>query len=139
MFHRSHCGLNHGDKMRDARILVVDDDQDVLDMADCFFKKKGMEVHCAESGEKALEIFREKSFAVIITDFNMPGMNGVELAEKVQELGPPTAIIMATGKPSQELSDIAMQAGIKLVLPKPIHLEKLLIVVNDIIGLTFSV
>jgi DNA-binding NtrC family response regulator len=124
--------------MRDARILVVDDDQDVLEMADCFFRKAGMEVHCAESGEKALEIFREKSFSVIITDFNMPGMNGVEFAEKVQELGTPTAIIMATGQPSKELSDLAMQAGVKTVLPKPLHLEKLLTLVTEMIEFTFS-
>jgi DNA-binding NtrC family response regulator len=125
-------------KMREASILVVDDDQDVLEMADCFFRKAGMEVHCAESGEEALAIFREKSFAVVITDFNMPGMNGVELAKKVQELNTPTAIILATGQPSKELSDLAMQAGIKTVLPKPLHMEKLLTLVNEMVEFIFS-
>ena len=103
-------------------IIVVDDDSDVLEMADYFFKEKGVEVHCVESGNRALEEIQEKSFAVMLTDFNMPGMNGLELAEKVKEIDPQIQIIMATGNPSPELSDLAAKAGIVTVLAKPLHL-----------------
>jgi two-component system, cell cycle response regulator CpdR len=127
-----------GYRMNDAQILLVDDDQDVLEMADCFFKKAGLEIHCAEDGEMALEKIRRRNFAVIITDFNMPGMNGLELAEKVRGITPSAKIIMATGQPSQELSDLAIQAGIKTVLPKPLHMAQLLTLVNEMIEFTFS-
>jgi DNA-binding NtrC family response regulator len=127
-----------GDNVKDFRILVVDDDQDVLEMAHCFFREAGMEVLCAESGEEALGKFQCKEFSVVITDFNMPGMNGLELAEKIKEKAPLTPIILVTGKPSQELSDLAMHAGIKTVIPKPIHLINLLNLVNEVTEFTFS-
>jgi len=112
--------------IKEPSILIVDDDSDVLKMTDNFFKESGMEVHCVGSGSQALEKVREKNYAVMLTDFNMPEMNGLELAEKVREIAPQIRIIMATGNPSQELSDLAIKAGIATVLAKPIHLKSLI-------------
>ena len=124
--------------MKESSILIVDDDSDVLEMADYFFKEKGVEAHCVESGSRALEKIRDRSFAVMLTDFNMPGMNGLELAEKVREVAPQIRVIMATGHPSQELFDLAVKAGIVTVLAKPLHLEGLLALVNEIVPPTSS-
>ena len=111
-----------GGNVKEPYIIVVDDDSDVLEMAGCFFREAGVEVHCVESGSRALEKIREKGYAVMLTDFNMPGMNGLELAEKVREISPQIQIIMATGHPSPELSFLAAKAGIAKVLAKPLHL-----------------
>jgi CheY-like chemotaxis protein len=127
-----------GENVNDVRILVVDDDQDVLEMADCFFKRAGVDVRCAESGEKALEMILETGFSAIITDFNMPGMNGVELAEKVRQTAPSIPIFLITGRPSQELYELATQAGIRSILPKPLHLEALLNLVYEVMPATSS-
>ncbi len=124
--------------MKEPSILIVDDDSDVLEMADYFFRETGVEAHCVESGSRALEEIQEKSFAVMLTDFNMPGMNGLQLAEKVREVAPQIRIIMATGHPSQELFDLAAKAGIVTVLAKPLHLEGLLALVNEIVPPTSS-
>jgi DNA-binding NtrC family response regulator len=119
--------------VRELSILVVDDDSDVLELAVCFFKEAGVEVNCAESGRRALEKIREKRYSVMLTDFNMPGMNGLQLAEKVREIAPQIRIIMATGHPSPELSNLAAKAGIATVLAKPLHLEGLIDLVNELI------
>jgi DNA-binding NtrC family response regulator len=107
-------------------IIVVDDDSDVLEMVGCFLREAGVDVHCVESGIQALENIREKNYAVMLTDFNMPGMNGLELAEKVKEIDPQIQIIMATGNPSPELSELAARAGIVTVLAKPLHMASFL-------------
>ncbi len=112
--------------MNEPSILVVDDDRDVLEMADCFFREAGIEVHCVESGALALEKVRENCIGVMLTDYNMPEMNGLELAEKVREIAPRLRIIMATGHPSRELTERAEQVGIAMVLAKPLRLEGLL-------------
>jgi len=119
--------------VKEPSILVVDDDSDVLEMADCFFREAGVDVHCAENGAEALEKIQKKHFAVMLTDFNMPGMNGLELTEKVRSIAPQVQIIMATGHPSPELSDLAMQAGITTVLAKPVQLDALLCLVKEAI------
>lgn len=119
--------------MKEPSILVVDDDSDVLEMADCFFKEAGVDVHCAENGAAALEKIQVKHFAVMLTDFNMPGMNGLELAEKVRAIAPATRIILTTGQPSQELSVLAMKVGITTVLAKPLQMEELLYTVKEVI------
>lgn len=124
--------------MKEPYILIVDDDSDVLEMAEYFFREAGMEVHCVESGGRALEKIRENSYAVMVTDFNMPGMNGLELAGKVRELAPLTRIIMATGHPSRELSDLAVKTGIVTMLAKPLHMDKLIDLVNEMVSPTSS-
>lgn len=124
--------------MKEPSILVVDDDSDVLEMAGCFFREAGVDVHCAENGAEALEKIQGKHFAVMLTDFNMPGMNGLELAEKVRVIAPATRIILVTGKPSQELTLLAMKAGITTVLAKPLQMEALLYLVKEAIPPTSS-
>jgi DNA-binding NtrC family response regulator len=127
-----------GGKVKEPSILVVDDDCDVLEMADCFFREAGVDVHCAENGAEALEKIQGIHFAVMLTDFNMPGMNGLELAEKVRVIAPATRIILVTGKPSQELTLLAMKAGITTVLAKPLRLEAILYLVKEAIPPTSS-
>jgi DNA-binding NtrC family response regulator len=124
--------------MKEPSILVVDDDRDVLEMADFFFREAGVEVQCAENGIQALENIQENNFSIMLTDFNMPGMNGLELAEKVKEIAPQIRIIMATGHPSPELSALAEKAGIAKVLAKPLQLETLISLVNEVNPLTSS-
>ena len=124
--------------MKSARILVVDDDQDILEMTDCYFSKAGMEVHCAGSGEEALGKIQDIIFSIVITDYNMPGMNGLELARKIREISPPTPIIMTTGQPSKVPSELATQMGVSLVLAKPVHPDKLLSLIDEVIEFTSS-
>jgi DNA-binding NtrC family response regulator len=124
--------------VKEPSILVVDDDNDVLEMADFFFKEAGVDVHCAENGAAALEKIQGKHFTVMLTDFNMPGMNGLELAEKVRVIAPATRIILTTGQPSQELSVLAAKAGIATVLAKPVPLDALLFLVKETVPPTSS-
>jgi len=124
--------------VNERSILVVDDDSDVLEMADCYFKEAGVDVHCAENGAEALEKIKGKHFAVMLTDFNMAGMNGLELAEKVRAIAPATRIILVTGQPSQELTVLAMKAGITTVIAKPFQMEALLCLVKEAIPPTSS-
>jgi DNA-binding NtrC family response regulator len=127
-----------GGKVKEPSILVVDDDCDVLEMAGCFFREVGVDVHCAENGAEALEKIQGKHFAVMLTDFNMPGMSGLELAEKVRAIDPSTRIILVTGKPSQELTLLAMKAGITTVIAKPLNMEAILYLVKEAILPTSS-
>lgn len=115
-------------------ILVVDDELNNLNIIKCFLEREGMIIHCAASGEDALRKFKNMTFHLMITDFNMPGMDGMELARKTLGIAPDMPIIMLTGEISSEIPQLAEEAGIKTVLAKPIHPIELLKAVRQVIG-----
>jgi CheY-like chemotaxis protein len=79
-------------------ILVVDDEEMVLTLADMVLKSRGYRVLTAASGEKALQVFHDTKSLIdlLVTDMVMPKMNGRELIEKVRVLSPATRIVCAT-------------------------------------------
>jgi len=117
--------------MREFNLLVVDDDRMYLKMIELLFKEAGLKVLCADSGEKALEIIKEKPIGLILTDFSMPGMNGLELAGRVLEMVPDARIVMTTSDPSPEVTTLAMRAGISRVTAKPYKLIHVLDIIDE--------
>lgn len=96
------------------RILVVDDTESILILMYRILKDLGYEVETVSNASEALEKFKIESFDLVITDFNMPGMNGVELAGALKALQPKVPIILYTSDPNGKMSP-----AIDLVLPKP--------------------
>ncbi len=101
-------------------VLIVDDNELYLGIIEQIVKLAGYKVHCASNGKSALEILKKCRIPVMITDFNMPGMNGIQLAGMAKQLFPETLIVMATGDLSAEVCSLATQAGIAKVLKKPL-------------------
>ena len=116
--------------MKDSGVLFVDDDQDILRLITIFFECEGMEVHCAASGEEALLKIRERNFRLMVTDLDMPGLNGFELARQAGEMAPNMSIIMSTGDLSPDIPRLAREAGIAGVFAKPFKFEKILTMVE---------
>jgi len=116
-------------------ILVVDDDRVMLEVLKRVLEREGFVAHCATSGEEALEQIRERSFSLMITDFNMPGLNGLELARKGLELAPLMPIIMDTGGISPKITRLAQEIGIAKVLSKPFLLPELMKTIRDVMGI----
>ncbi len=79
-------------------ILVVDDEADLLELTCMLIESFGYHVFSANSGELALDLFKDKDIDLVLTDFNMPGMNGVEMISsfhKLDRIIPPSVIISA--------------------------------------------
>jgi two-component system, NtrC family, sensor kinase len=84
------------------RILLVDDEENVLRaLRRLLSREANCEIHTAKNGASALELCRELSPQVVISDFRMPGMNGVELLTEIRSLNPRTQRIMLTGQADQ--------------------------------------
>ena len=80
-------------------VLVVDDDAAVLDVIASMLEDLGCEVVCAHSGDEALGILsRQQNISVLITDINMPGMDGHELAERARRDHPQLKILQLSGR-----------------------------------------
>jgi CheY-like chemotaxis protein len=104
------------------RILLCDDEAHILRAAEFKFKRAGYEVFCATDGQEAWELVQQHHPDIVVTDCQMPRMNGLQLAEKIQQTpetrGLPVIMLSAKGF---ELSpeNIREEFGIRALIAKP--------------------
>lgn len=115
--------------MENNYILIVDDNPGTLNLMKSLLTKAGLMVECAEDGEKALRILSNRRFRLLVTDWQMPGLNGLELAELAKKIDPCLRIALTTaGTPPRK--ECLTAAGISDVLSKPFKLKSLLALVK---------
>jgi DNA-binding response OmpR family regulator len=109
-----------------AHILVVDDEPAArLSLAE-LLSLEGYEVAAAASGEQAIEFLDEGPFDLAILDLKMPGMDGLEVVEGLQEQSPDTVIIMLTAHGTLETAVQAMRKGAHDYLLKPANVNEIM-------------
>jgi two-component system, NtrC family, response regulator HydG len=108
-----------------ARILVVDDEAPARGGLEKLLKQDGYAVATAESGERAVELAAEFAPDVVVTDLKMPGMDGIELVERLHELDPDQPVIVVTAFGDVSAAVRAMRAGAHNFLTKPIDYDAL--------------
>ncbi len=108
-----------------GKILVVEDETYLLDFIKDVLTGIGFQVLIAENGEDALALFRESTeIVLVITDVVMPGINGVELGRRIQELRPDTKILFTSGYDRGNLREYGIGRETK-VLKKPYSVNEL--------------
>lgn len=107
--------------MTGFQILAVDDDPDLLDLVEELLLEAGHAVLRAASGEQAIQIARAQRPHLILLDGEMPGLNGVEVAKRLQadSLTAQIPIVAFTGSPSPQIVDAMIRAGCIGHIPKP--------------------
>ena len=108
------------------RILVVDDEPAQRELISGFLKKQAFDVVVAESGAKALELFRQETIDLILTDQKMPNMSGLDLLQAVRAINPENPVILMTAFGSIEAAVSAIRGGATDYLTKPLNLDELL-------------
>ena len=98
---------------RQYKILVIDDEQGICEKIQKFFTKRGLIVETAFDGEEGLKKLREGEFDVAIVDIRMPKMDGIEVAQCVDEEGIDTDIIMLTGHGDRNEAVAALKARVR--------------------------
>ena len=106
-------------------ILIVDDDEIALESAKDTIISLGANVDTASNVEDALNLLKKKEYRVIILDWVMPGIDGVELAKQVRELGHDTPIILVSAYDWTEIESEAKDAGINGFVFKPLFRSKI--------------
>ena len=105
------------------KVLVVDDDPVVGKSFDRVLSGKGYAVITARNGEEALNKLRSETYDVVFTDIKMPGMNGLEVAERLKETQPWLPVVIVTGYGTDENQARAKAAGVSGFLHKPLSPE----------------
>jgi len=113
------------------KILVVDDNQDLLETFAMILKRRGYSVQTAGNGISAVDKFKDQQFDVTLMDIVMPEMNGVDAFKKIKEMQPGTPIILMTAYSDEELIQTARDEGANQIIHKPIRIDKLLELINE--------
>ena len=101
------------------RVLLADDEADLLMLGQGFLEACGYQVETVPSGEQALEILKLQSFDVFVSDLNMPGTSGRSLIEQVNVQDPSLKIIVMSGESVEAVKDLLDGLFISSVLSKP--------------------
>lgn len=118
--------------MKDLDILVVEDGQSQRELLRDFLRDEGFRVSEAENGKTALDQVKAGYFDLLLVDYKMPEMDGIQLIEAVKALNPEIDIIMMTAFGTIETAVNAMKAGAADYIVKPVELEELLIQIEMI-------
>ena len=116
--------MNPSDRAN-ARILVVDDEEDTALLLRDILRKRGFSVEACFSGQQALERLRRETVDVVITDVQMPQLTGIELCAQLSERYPDVAPIVLTGYGRLDVAISAMRAGAYDFINKPVKAEAL--------------
>jgi two-component system NtrC family response regulator len=114
------------------RILIVDDEKAQREILEGFLVKQGYEAMAAEDGQKALEKFKSGAFDLVLTDYRMPGMDGIQLLREVGRLQPETIVVIMTAYGTVGTAVAAMKEGAYDYLTKPIDLDELLLLIQRV-------
>jgi signal transduction histidine kinase len=106
-------------------ILLVDDEEDIRDVLSVSITDMGYTVLEAETGEQAIGIFRQIDPPIVMTDIKMPGMDGIELLQKIKRENPDTEVVMITGHGDMDLAIKSLKFEATDFITKPINVEAL--------------
>ncbi len=120
--------------MEKLSILVVEDGETQREMLRDYLKDEGYPVSAAQNGEEALSKLREDCFDLVLTDYKMPGMDGLDLLAAAKELNPEVDVVVMTAYGTVERAVNAMKAGASDYISKPIDLEELQLLIQRIAG-----
>lgn len=115
------------------RILIVDDEENVLVLFRRVLVKEGYDVECASSGYEALNRLENDSFNLVLTDLKMNGMDGIELVRKSKAVHPALPFIMITAYGTIQAAMTAGKEGVEDFLVKPIDIQDLKLAVKKVL------
>ena len=110
-------------QLKELNLLLVEDDELLRSSLELFFENEGCRILARGSAEEGLTILREQSFDVVITDFRLPGMNGLDFLRVLQELQPEARKILLTAYMNEEVLAEAFRLGVHEFIEKPLSTD----------------
>jgi len=118
-------------KQQKARILVIEDEEDVRQLLSDILTNAGHDVEIAADGSQGIELFEKKEFDLVLSDLGMPGMSGWEVAEKVKSINDKVPVALITGWNVTLDGSKMNDSGVNLVVQKPFKMDQLLNLVQE--------
>jgi DNA-binding NtrC family response regulator len=119
--------------MKDYNILIIDDEQTQREILTGYLKKKGYHVLSAESGGSGIQLVKQNTVDIVLSDFKMPDRTGLEVLEEVKKINPEISFVIITAYSTVETAVKAMRMGAYDYISKPVDLDELDLMIEKII------
>jgi DNA-binding NtrC family response regulator len=116
--------------MHKTRVLVIDDDRSMIEIASFHLNSQGYEPFGALTGEEGLRMAEQSSFDVVLTDLRLPDLGGIEVMKRLKQISPESEIIMISGHGSVSKAVEATKAGAFYFVEKPVEFEELMLLIE---------
>jgi len=114
-----------------ARILIIDDDENIRKVLQTILEDEGYHVETAETAKKGIEKTQQFVFNLALIDVRLPDMEGIELLTKLQDTKPKMRKIIVTGYPTLQNAISAVNDGADAYVLKPFDVEKMLVTIKE--------
>ena len=106
-------------KLKTMDILLIDDDEWIRDSLSIFFEGEGCHLTALETAEEGMEALKGQNYDIVITDYRLPGMDGLEFLKRIQDMQPHAMKVLITAYGSGEVVSEANKIGIHDFIEKP--------------------
>ena len=113
------------------KILIIDDERSIRNSLKEILADEGYDVDVAEDGAQGCTMVDKEKYSVIFCDIKMPGMDGVEVLDKMVEMGVDAAIVMISGHGDINTAVECIKKGAFDYIPKPLDLNRILITIKN--------
>src|SRR3972149_7483899 len=114
-----------------ANILVIDDEKSIRNTLQEVLEYEGHKVDQATNGAEGLELFTNGDYDIVLCDIKMPGMDGIEVLEKLHDLNHDVPVIMISGHGNIDTAVEAIKKGAYDFIEKPLDLNRLLVTIRN--------
>ena len=111
------------EKLKEMKVLFIDDDEWIRNSLSLYFKHEGCHLMALESAEEGLDELKRLSYDIIICDYSMPGMNGLEFFKRIHKSQPDVLKILITAYSNEQVIHEAIKTGVHDFIKKPLMFE----------------
>jgi DNA-binding response OmpR family regulator len=119
--------------MSDKRILVIDDEQNVVSSIVEKLEKEGFVAQGVGDGVQAIDLYKAERFDLVLTDLKLPGMDGIEILQAIMEYDPEALVVMITAYGTVDIAVEALKSGAQEFITKPFDLNALVAKLRSIL------
>ena len=110
-------------KLRQMKILLIDDNEWIRDSLGLYFEGEGCQLLALETAEEAIEALKENYYDIIMVDYRLPGMDGLEFLKRIQKTQPHALKVLITAYRSKGVVSEALKMGVRDFIEKPFTIK----------------
>ena len=111
--------MNLFSKLRQMKIMLIDDDEWIRDSLGLYFEDEGCHLLALETAEEGIEALKGQNYDIIMVDYRLPGMDGLEFLKRIQKTQSHAMKVLVTAYKSKEVVSKAIKTGIDDFIEKP--------------------